>query len=182
MNKLGSKLSSYCEHHMKAFIYVLKETPYSVIKLNIKQLGPMLFKTLDAHKDASSLCIVLDICKSFVQQRDDYFQAHLGHLIPSCLELSKPQTQMNMVSKDNIEFCSLTKFISLSFCFTQQVRIEALELLLEITKYPTYVLLPHKVDVTLALAPALDDPKRLVRNIAVDARNAWYLVGSPGGD
>lgn len=100
MNKLGSKLSSYCEHHMKAFIYVLKETPLSVIKLNIKQLGPMLFKTLDAHKDASSLCIVMDICKSFVQQHDDYFQAHLGHLIPSCLKLSKPQTQTNMVSED----------------------------------------------------------------------------------
>lgn len=77
----------------------------------------------------------------------------------------------------------MTKLISLSLLWpTQQVRIEALELLLEITKYPTYVLLPHKVDVTLALAPALDDPKRLVRNIAVDARNAWYLVGSPGGD
>lgn len=182
MNKLGSKLSSYCEHHIKAFVYVLKETPHSVLKLNIKQLGPLLFKTLDEHKDASSLCIVLGICQSFVQQYDDYFQAHLGHLIPSCLELSKPQPNMNMVSTDarlveSNDFADL-----LSPLPAQLVRIEALELLLVITKYPTYVLLPHKVDVTLALAPALDDPKRLVRNIAVEARNAWYLVGSPGGD
>ncbi|KAH8416967.1 hypothetical protein KR222_000581 [Zaprionus bogoriensis] len=159
MKKLGAKLSSYCEHHMKAFIYVLKATPHSVLKLNIKQLGPLLFKTLDEHKDSSSLCIVLGICASFVQQQDEYFQAHLGHLIPSCLELSKQQTGLTM-----------------------QVRIEALQLLLGITKYPTFVLLPHKVDVTLALAPALDDPKRLVRNIAVEARNAWFLVGAPGGD
>lgn len=62
------------------------------------------------------------------------------------------------------------------------MRIAALELLYDITKYPTYVLLPHKVDVTLVLADALDDPKRLVRNAAVKARNAWYLVGAPSGD
>ncbi|XP_062126950.1 LOW QUALITY PROTEIN: MMS19 nucleotide excision repair protein [Drosophila sulfurigaster albostrigata] len=160
MNKLGSKLGSYCEHHMKAFIYVLKETPHSVIKLNINQLGPLLFKTLDdAHKDSHSLCIVLQICESFVQQKDAYFQAHLGHLIPSCLKLTKLNKDLNM-----------------------QVRIAALQLVLDITTYPTYVLLPHKQDVTLALAPALDDPKRLVRNVAVTARNAWYLVGAPGGE
>ncbi|EDW15873.1 MMS19 nucleotide excision repair protein [Drosophila mojavensis] len=159
MNKLGSKLSNYCEHHMKAFIYVLKTTPHSVIRLNIKQLGPLLFKTLDAQSDGQFLCIALNICNNFVKQQDAYFQAHLGHIIPSCLELSKQKTQPNM-----------------------QVRIAALQLLYDITKYPTYVLLPHKVDVTLALAAALDDPKRLVRNSAVKARNAWYLVGAPSGD
>lgn len=98
MNKLGTKLSSCCEHHMKAFIYVLKATPHSVIRLNIKQLGPLLFKTLDAHNDAHSLCIALGICQNFVQQQDAYFQAHLGHILPSCLELSKQKTQLNMVS------------------------------------------------------------------------------------
>lgn len=35
------------------------------------------------------------------------------------------------------------------------------------------------MDVVLDLASALDDPKRLVRNAAVQARNAWYLVGAP---
>lgn len=103
MSKLGSKLGSYCEHHMKAFIYVLKATPHSVIRLNIKQLAPLLFKTLDAHKDANSLCIVLQICESFVQQQDAYFQSHLGHLIPSCIALAKLKTDLNMVSAN----CSL---------------------------------------------------------------------------
>lgn len=97
MNKLGSKLSNYCEHHMKAFIYVLKATPHSVIRLNIKQLGPLLFKTLDAQNDAQFLCIALGICNNFVEQQDSYFQTHLGHIIPSCLELSKQKTQSNMV-------------------------------------------------------------------------------------
>ncbi|XP_037729640.1 MMS19 nucleotide excision repair protein homolog [Drosophila subpulchrella] len=159
MGKMGSKLSNYCVHHLKAFVYVLKATPQAVIKLNIEQLGPLLFKSLEEHNEAQSLCIALGICEKFVAQQDAYFQAHLAHLIPSCLELSKYKAQ-----------------------HTMQVRIAALQLLYDITKYPTFVLLPHKVDVTLALAAALDDPKRLVRNTAVKARNAWYLVGAPSGN
>lgn len=156
MGKMGSKLANYCVHHLKAFVYVLKATPQAVIKLNIEQLGPLLFKSLEEHNEAQSLCIALGICEKFVAQQDTYFQGHLAHLIPSCLELSKYKAQ-----------------------HTMQVRIAALQLLYDVTKYPTFVLLPHKVDVTLALAAALDDPKRLVRNTAVKARNAWYLVGAP---
>ncbi|XP_039490281.1 MMS19 nucleotide excision repair protein [Drosophila santomea] len=156
MGKMGSKLANYCVHHLKAFVYVLKATPQAVIKLNIEQLGPLLFKSLEEHNEAHSLCIALGICEKFVAQQDTYFQGHLAHLIPSCLELSKYKAQ-----------------------HTMQVRIAALQLLYDVTKYPTFVLLPHKVDVTLALAAALDDPKRLVRNTAVKARNAWYLVGAP---
>ncbi|XP_052849379.1 MMS19 nucleotide excision repair protein [Drosophila gunungcola] len=159
MGKMGSKLADYCVHHLKAFVYVLKATPQAVIKLNIEQLGPLLFKSLEEHNEAQSLCIALGICEKFVAQQDAYFQGHLAHLIPSCLELSKYKAQ-----------------------HTMQVRIAALQLLYDITKYPTFVLLPHKVDVTLALAAALDDPKRLVRNTAVKARNAWYLVGAASGD
>ncbi|XP_017081741.2 MMS19 nucleotide excision repair protein homolog [Drosophila eugracilis] len=155
MGKMGNKLANYCVHHLKAFVYVLKATPQAVIKLNIEQLGPLLFKSLEEHNEAQSLCIALGICEKFVAQQDAYFQGHLAHLIPSCLELSKYKAQ-----------------------HTMQVRIAALQLLYDITKYPTFVLLPHKVDVTLALAAALDDPKRLVRNTAVKARNAWYLIGS----
>ncbi|XP_030373580.1 MMS19 nucleotide excision repair protein homolog [Scaptodrosophila lebanonensis] len=158
LNKLGNKLAAYCVHHLKAFIYVLKATPHPVLKLNIEKLGPLLFKSLE-YTEAQTLCIALGICENFVRQQDVYFQAHLGHLIPSCLELSKYKEH-----------------------HTMQVRISALQLLYDCTKYPTFVLLPHKVDVTLALASALDDPKRLVRNMAVKARNAWYLVGAPSGD
>ncbi|XP_017035991.1 MMS19 nucleotide excision repair protein [Drosophila kikkawai] len=159
MGKMGSKLANYCVHHLKAFVYVLKATPQAVIKLNIEQLGPLLFRSLEEHNEAQSLCIALGICERFVQQQDPYFQGHLAHLIPSCLELSKYKAQ-----------------------HTMQVRIAALELLYDITKYPTFVLLPHKVDVTLALAAALDDPKRLVRNTAVKARNAWFMVGAASGN
>lgn len=71
------------------------------------------------------------------------------------------------------------KLLIIFFILCQQVRILSLNLLYDITKYPTFVLLTYKMDVVLDLANALDDPKRLVRNAAVQARNAWYLVGAP---
>jgi len=101
MGKMGSKLANYCVHHLKAFVYVLKATPQAVIKLNIEQLGPLLFKSLEEHNEAQSLCIALGICEKFVAQRDAYFQAHLAHLIPSCLELSKYKAQHTMVNDFN---------------------------------------------------------------------------------
>ncbi|XP_017849827.1 MMS19 nucleotide excision repair protein homolog [Drosophila busckii] len=159
LSKLDAKLLSICLHHMNALIYVLKATPHSVLKLNIEKIGPLLFKVLESHNSVKTLCIALGICENFIKHQDAYFQAHLTHFIPSCLELSIKKQDQNM-----------------------PVRIAALQLLYDITKYPTFVLLPHKVDVTLALAPTLDDPKRLVRNMAVQARNAWFLVGEPGGD
>lgn len=71
---MGSKLANYCVHHLKAFVYVLKATPQAVIKLNIEQLGPLLFKSLEEHNEAQSLCIALGICEKFVAQQDTYFK------------------------------------------------------------------------------------------------------------
>uniref|UniRef100_A0A7N9AVK7 MMS19 nucleotide excision repair protein n=1 Tax=Mastacembelus armatus TaxID=205130 RepID=A0A7N9AVK7_9TELE len=42
-------------------------------------------------------------------------------------------------------------------------------------------ILPFRARVLQALAPPLDDRKRLVRSEAVQARGEWFLVGSPGG-
>lgn len=41
------------------------------------------------------------------------------------------------------------------------------------------MLVPLRNDVLLALQAPLDDPKRLVRNAAVVARNQWFLIGVP---
>ncbi|KAM7362587.1 MMS19 nucleotide excision repair protein [Cochliomyia hominivorax] len=153
LNKLGHKLETYCEHHLTAFIYVVKTTPHAVLKMNLEKIGPIIFKCLESI-NIHTLSISLKICSNFIKQKDEYYQTHLNHLIPACLKLTKFNNAM-------------------------QVRILALNLLNDITKYPTFVLLPYKMDVVLDLATALDDPKRLVRNAAVQARNSWYLVGAP---
>ncbi|XP_013098838.2 MMS19 nucleotide excision repair protein [Stomoxys calcitrans] len=156
LSKLGQKLESYCEHHLVAFVYVLKTTPHAVLKMNIAKIGPIIFKCLEAD-NIHTQSISLKICENFVKHQDEYFRGHLSHLIPACLKLTTCMHSM-------------------------KVRISALNLLQDITKYATFVLLPYKFDVVLELASALDDPKRLVRNAAVQARNAWYMVGAPSGD
>lgn len=45
--------------------------------------------------------------------------------------------------------------------------------------YPTYVLLPYKMDVIYGLIDAIDDKKRLVRKEAVDTRSKWYMIDAP---
>ncbi|XP_061393039.1 MMS19 nucleotide excision repair protein [Musca vetustissima] len=151
--KLGHKLEQYCEHHLMAFVYVLKATPHAVLKMNIEKIGPILFKCLESG-NVHTQGISLQICENFVKHQDEYFRSHLNHLIPACLKLTTCDHSM-------------------------KIRISALKLLYDITKYPTFVLLPYKVDVVLELATALDDPKRLVRTAAVQARNAWYMIGAP---
>ena len=64
------------------------------------------------------------------------------------------------------------------FVSFQKIRIGALECLLYVCKYPTFLLLPFKQSVLLALQKPLDDRKRLVRNAAVTTRLQWFVVGS----
>ncbi|XP_037956129.1 MMS19 nucleotide excision repair protein homolog [Teleopsis dalmanni] len=150
---LKPKLTSFCEHHINAFIYVLKGTPHSVLKMNVNEIGPILIKSLES-KNVHTVNIGLDMCDNFIKHQDTYFQAHLSHLMKTCLRLATHRSSM-------------------------EVRIKALNIIYDITKYPTYVLLPLKLDAVLELYETLDDPKRLVRNAAVRARNAWFLVGAP---
>ncbi|XP_072482708.1 MMS19 nucleotide excision repair protein homolog isoform X3 [Notamacropus eugenii] len=74
----------------------------------------------------------------------------------------------------------VTKFLNLSCSPSMAVRIAALQCIHALTRLPTPVLLPYKMQVIRALAKPLDDKKRLVRREAVTARGAWFLLGSPG--
>uniref|UniRef100_A0A4X2LJU8 MMS19 nucleotide excision repair protein n=1 Tax=Vombatus ursinus TaxID=29139 RepID=A0A4X2LJU8_VOMUR len=74
----------------------------------------------------------------------------------------------------------ITKFLNLSCSPSMAVRIAALQCIYALTRLPTPVLLPYKMQVIRALAKPLDDKKRLVRREAVTARGAWFLLGSPG--
>uniref|UniRef100_A0A1A9WFT3 MMS19 nucleotide excision repair protein n=1 Tax=Glossina brevipalpis TaxID=37001 RepID=A0A1A9WFT3_9MUSC len=87
LTKLDHKLETYCEHHLRAFVYVLKTTPHSVLKMNIGNIGPTLCKCLSTT-NRHTITIALDICSSFIRQKDEYFANHLSLLIPLCLKLT----------------------------------------------------------------------------------------------
>ncbi|XP_055905628.1 MMS19 nucleotide excision repair protein [Eupeodes corollae] len=155
-SKISHKLESFSENHLNAFIYILKAMPHGVLKINIEKIGPVLFKCLELN-EITTVQISTEICENFVKTKDVYFSGHLNHLVPQCIKLSQFKSSMH-------------------------IRTTALNLLYEITKYPTYFLIPLKMDVVLGLSSALDDQKRLVRSAAVKASNAWFLVGEPIGD
>lgn len=64
------------------------------------------------------------------------------------------------------------------FILRQDIRINSINILSAITKYPAFQILPFSQDVLFGLQPALDDHKRLVRSAAVLARNQWFLIGT----
>lgn len=152
MKKLEQKAEHYGEMHLQALIYVFKPTPHLVLKMNINKVGPILLKCL-LLSNVKPLEMTLEIILRFIKEKDTFFQDHLQFLIPQLLKLTVNKSSM-------------------------KVRIDALECLLQVTKYPPFLLLPFKQDVILALQPALDDHKRLVRNAAVAARLQWYVEGS----
>ncbi|XP_061564022.1 MMS19 nucleotide excision repair protein homolog isoform X1 [Cololabis saira] len=61
------------------------------------------------------------------------------------------------------------------------VRIASIRCIHAVSSFPVHEVLPFRARVLRALAPPLDDKKRLVRREAVQARAEWFLVGSPGG-
>uniref|UniRef100_A0AAG5CXP5 MMS19 nucleotide excision repair protein n=1 Tax=Anopheles atroparvus TaxID=41427 RepID=A0AAG5CXP5_ANOAO len=152
MKKLEKGLEQYAVAHLKALVFVFKATPHVVLKMNLSKVGPVLLKCL-SQEDNHTVLEALAIVGRFTREQDGFIQDHLQSLIPALLKLITRQSSM-------------------------KVRIGALECLLYVCKYPTFLLLPLKQSVLLELQKPLDDCKRLVRNAAVAARLQWYLVGS----
>uniref|UniRef100_A0A8W7PBF7 MMS19 nucleotide excision repair protein n=1 Tax=Anopheles coluzzii TaxID=1518534 RepID=A0A8W7PBF7_ANOCL len=152
MKKLEQKVEQYAETHLKALAFVLAATPHTVLKMNLSKVGPVLLKCL-AQTDDKTILEALTIVLRFTREQDPFVQDHLQTLIPLLLKLTLHQSSM-------------------------KIRIGALECLLYVCKYPTFLLLPFKQSVLLALQKPLDDRKRLVRNAAVTTRLQWFVVGS----
>ncbi|XP_055638519.1 MMS19 nucleotide excision repair protein isoform X2 [Toxorhynchites rutilus septentrionalis] len=152
MKMLERKTEEYAETHLRALMYVFKTVPHLVLKMNIEKVGPILLKCLSIG-DKSELQTTLEIILQFLKERDVFFRDHLQTLIPHLLKLSVYKSSM-------------------------KVRIDALECLLHVTKYPPFLLLPLKMEVVLKLQDALNDHKRLVRSAAATARLRWFLIGT----
>ncbi|KAJ6635125.1 MMS19 nucleotide excision repair protein, partial [Pseudolycoriella hygida] len=152
LKKLWHKLADFTEHHLTAFVHVIRITPHIVLKMNLDKVGPIFFKCLESRA-TTPLLISMEIINTFLQDKDSYFQDHFQHIIPNFVNLTKYRDCM-------------------------KVRMAALQCLLTICEYPVFVLVPYKFDVLKDLQSVLDDPKRLVRSAAVQTRNRWFLIGT----
>ncbi|XP_053680894.1 MMS19 nucleotide excision repair protein [Anopheles nili] len=152
MKKLENKLENFAETHLKALALVFVATPHAVLKMNLSKIGPVLLKCL-FQEDNRTVLEALTIVLRFTRDQEPFIQDHLQTLIPILLKLSVRQSSM-------------------------KIRIGALECMLYICKFPTFLLLPYKKNTLVELQKALDDRKRLVRNAAVAARLQWFVVGT----
>ncbi|XP_035782813.1 MMS19 nucleotide excision repair protein homolog [Anopheles albimanus] len=152
MKKLETQLERYAETHLKALAFVFKATPHTVLRMNLTKVGPILLRCL-VQDDDRTVLEALTIVLRFTREQEPFMKDHLQTLIPALLKLSVRQSSMN-------------------------VRIKALECLLYISTYPTFLLLPFKANVLQQLQKPLDDRKRLVRSAAVAARLQWFIVGA----
>ncbi|CRK86720.1 CLUMA_CG000553, isoform A [Clunio marinus] len=154
---LENKIEKYSEHHLTAMAHILQITPHQALKMNLEKVGPILFKCVqidpeDPKPHSKRILLSLKIINNFIHDKNQYILNHLQHLVNDLLKLSQFKPSMD-------------------------VRIMACKCLENITKYPLFTLVPYKSDVIHELTIPLDDHKRLVRNAAVSARMAWFLLG-----
>ncbi|XP_072230115.1 MMS19 nucleotide excision repair protein homolog isoform X2 [Leuresthes tenuis] len=95
-----------------------------------------------------------------------------------CLEpvlVSPPQVLIQQLE------ALVNRLLALICSPAMNVRIASIRCVHTISRFPAHEVLPFRARVLRALAPPLDDKKRLVRTEAVQARGEWFLLGSPGG-
>ncbi|XP_068633868.1 MMS19 nucleotide excision repair protein [Battus philenor] len=153
--KVESLSADVKENYLLSWAYIFGKTPKSVLNSEAARVSSLVIDALE-YDNKDLLLVMLDILCHFVQAKQVAIPHSLQTILPRLVKLS-------------------------TYVKSMDVRIKSLQCLLEIAKaYKTVALLPYKQDVLLDLAPSLDDKKRLVRNMAVQARTRWFLVGAPG--
>lgn len=157
--QLTEKLSNLDKRVKEAYLlswaYILEKAPKSVLNSEAFKIAPLLIESLE-HDHQDLLLVMVDILCHIIQSNQVVIAGSLQTILPRLVKLS-------------------------TYVKSMDVRIKSLQCLYEIANvYSTALLLPHKQDMLLDLAPSLDDKKRLVRNMAVRARTRWYLIGAPG--
>ncbi|XP_026748982.2 MMS19 nucleotide excision repair protein homolog [Galleria mellonella] len=153
--KLGTLNESTKEHYLLSWAYVLEKVPKSVLNNEATRIVPIVIDSLE-YDNKDLLIVMIDVLCHIVLGKHYLVADSLQTILPRLVNLSKYVKSMD-------------------------VRIKSLQCLYDIANsYRTMLLLPHKQDILLDLAPSLDDKKRLVRNMAVRARTRWFLIGAPG--
>ncbi|XP_041476664.1 MMS19 nucleotide excision repair protein homolog [Lytechinus variegatus] len=133
-----------------ALCHLLPSIPRPVLLAELPPIIPRLVQSLRVTDPRPTLPI-LDILESLLGETLPSLVDQIDNLIPTLLELSSYQASL-------------------------KVRIASLKCIGAVTSFPHHIIYPHQETVVRALAPRLDDKKRLVRQEAVKARTKWILL------
>ncbi|KOC63670.1 MMS19 nucleotide excision repair protein like protein [Habropoda laboriosa] len=142
------------QNYLTALVQLLEEVSVELLFMHLTKLVPPLIESLSLDNE---------------------------QLVFSSLITLKPLLETKHVIFSDKAQCFIPRFLKLSVYKTMRVRIAALECLTNYCNYPTILINTYKQDVLEKLAAPIDDPKRLVRKAATQARTRWFLVGAPGG-
>ncbi|SCU94250.1 LAFA_0F20736g1_1 [Lachancea sp. 'fantastica'] len=141
-------------NYLMALSCILRNTSNKITLSYIPKLLALLLQAVKLD-NSDVVFSALSTIKGTVDQAPQLVTEHVHSLIPLMLDLATP-------AKRN----------------TYMVRLTAIEILLSFTEHiPLNYLLPFKDDVLIGLAVALDDRKRKVRKVCIDARQAYFELG-----
>ncbi|CAH0399929.1 unnamed protein product [Chilo suppressalis] len=144
-SNMGPMSEDVKEAYLVSWAYVLQNTSKVILNRDVAKIMPLLIESLE-YDNKELLSVMSSVLCYYVQQKQLAVADSLQTLLPRLVKLTQYTKSMD-------------------------VRIKGLQCLYEIANtYRTVLLLPHKQDVLLDLAPSLDDKKRLVRSAAVKAR------------
>ena len=139
--------------HLEALLIQLPHVPKFAISSEMSELLPLLLKALNEDFQESNMKLVsLSCLKDLLDLEPLKFGPHLSTFVPLWMKLSQDKKQ------------------------DLKVRIKALECIKVSAKSEGTLVTLMKKEVVKNLSPALDDHKRLVRQMAVSARNSWCLA------
>jgi len=155
---LPELLKSYQESkrphiYLIAISNLLKNLPTSVLLDELHNILPLLLNALNVqeNQDANLLLSTLNTFMMLVKEVPITIANHLKELIPQLLK----------ISCDNRD---------------ARVRLISLQCISELSHLSVELISPYMKSIVRGLKPVLDDKKRLVRKMAVKARNEWYVV------
>lgn len=139
--------------HLEALIIQLPHVPKFALSSEMSELLPLLLKALNEDFQESNMKLAsLGCLTDLLDLEPEKFGPYLATFVPLWMKLSQDKKQ------------------------DLKVRIKALECVKMSAKSEGTLVTLMKKEVVKSLTPALDDHKRLVRQMAVQARNSWCLA------
>jgi DNA repair/transcription protein MET18/MMS19 len=131
---------------------MLRHLPASILDAHLATMLPILFQSVASELPKLRLA-TLQTLSALLVANPACLNSHLSTAVPRLLKRTGREQEPNMHARYLAALC-----------------LESLSTL------PYHILFPYKDIVCDGLAPALDDPKRVVRKQAVRARNEWYVL------